>query len=179
MNHTKTVILSLLVVLSIKVLAVDGTNEYQLKAAYLERFCRFIEWEARKDSEDIFRIAIVGNIHSQSHFIEFFNKNKIQGISVMVYQYESNRLSKPPHIIYYESAPDSTLYAQISEDLKAYPTILTIGNDLEMLSHHPIITFNLVDNYLTFLIDHSEVEKSTLSISSFLLEMAQSVDRKD
>ena len=146
-------------------------SEYQLKAAFIERFCRFIQWENHKAQS--FEIAIVGNSSALPYFEEYLKGRTIHNKPININPYNST--NPTPHIIFFEQSNDS-IYQFIMSDLNQYKGhILTIGNSKDMANTGVLISFYLQDDKINFIINTSAVERTSLSFSSFLLEVAELV----
>ena len=59
-------------------------SEYEYKAAFMERFTRFIEWPGLGESE-VFKIAVIGESPFNSSLDELFNGTIIKNKKVEIW----------------------------------------------------------------------------------------------
>ncbi len=154
--------------------------EYQLKAEFLERFTRFIEWPADSrvaDPATPFVIAVIGRNPFGAYLDALSAGRRIKGKPVVV------RLLSGP-----EQAADCDLlfiaggeHARLKEILArtAGKPILTVGDGEEYA--HSGVLFNFADpgDQVAFEISEPAVRKSGLTVSSRLLRLARRVDGED
>lgn len=88
----RTTILVLLLITSFNLTVKGQSMEYTLKAAFIERFTRFVEWpESAKisDTSKVFVIGVIGENPFGSDLNNFFSNQKIKNKTVKI-KYISN-----------------------------------------------------------------------------------------
>jgi hypothetical protein len=154
---------------------VFAQSEYQVKAAYLYNFLKFIEWppEAFKSESAPFVVGIMGD-NSFSETIE----QTIKGKSIKGRQLEVKRLKwgqglRICHILYVSSYEQRHL-AQILQITKG-ASILTIGEMDQFTEQGGIINLTMEENKVYFEINLGAAEQSQIKISSKLLALAKNI----
>ena len=155
--------------------ATQQSLEYQVKAAFILNFTRFIEWpaEAFADSAAPFTICI-------------FGKNPFGGALEDVVEGESvgSRKLAIRHISQAPAARECQIVfaGQGEKDLQPLlgslaPGVLTVGEGDSFLRQGGIIAFVIDNRRVRFDISQSAAERAALRLSSKLLSVARSVAR--
>jgi len=161
------------------VLSADGfarqVSEYQVKAAFLLNFAKFIQWPASafSDANSPFTICTLGKDPFGSALDEI-----VQGESVMGRAVAVRRFSQPPpartcQVVFFE--------ADFKEQSKALASLgqgtLTVGEGGEFIRDGGMIAFVIEERRVRFLISPVPAQRAGLTISSRLLGVALSVVR--
>ena len=103
----------------------QGTPEYQVKAAYLYGFGRFVEWPATAPAAagDTFVVCVLGDDPFE-HWLD----NVAAGAVMKLKPVAIRRIARPE-----ESASCHTLFISASEDVR-------MGRIIEALEHRPVLT---------------------------------------
>lgn len=80
--------------------ASNQVDEVTLKAIYVERFTRFIEWPSGLNNEEFFRIQVVGDPLLAQQFRDIFQRLQIKNRDILVYADDVYNLGFSPHLIY-------------------------------------------------------------------------------
>ena len=148
------------------------TLEYQIKAAFLLNFTRFIEWPAPNtaDAAAPFSICIAGD--------DPFGPALNQIV-------EGETVGSRPIVIrrIHAEAPSSCAILYVSKDEKniagiiavAGPGTLTVGEGDAFLDQGGMIAFVLENRRVRFNIDQTAARKAGLKLSSRLLSVARSI----
>jgi hypothetical protein len=154
---------------------VFAQSEYQVKAAYLYNFLKYIEWppEAFESESAPFVVGLMGN-NSFNEAIE----QAIKGKSIKGRQLEIKRLKwgqslRICHILYISSYEQRHL-PQILQSIKG-ASILTIGEMDQFTELGGIINLMMEENRVLFEINLSVAEQSQIKISSRLLALAKNI----
>ncbi len=153
--------------------AVEPQNlEYQIKAAFLLNFTRFIEWPAPNpaDAAAPFGICILGD--------DPFGPALNQIV-------EGETVGSRPIVIrrIHAEAPGSCAILYVSKDEKniagiiaaAGPGVLTVGEGDPFLDQGGMIAFVVENRRVRFNIDQTAARKAGLKLSSRLLSVARSI----
>ena len=150
-------------------------DEYKLKAAFIERFTRFIEWpsDEKKHEKDDFVITVYGKNPFGGELKSLFSKVKIKNTRVKIYFANSLRDIKDTDILYIaEDKKDET--NKIIEKFQNKP-VLIIG-DSPGMAHKGIHINMFIDNKkINFEINEKAFEKTGLKIDYHLLQYGRVV----
>jgi hypothetical protein len=155
------------------------SREYQLKAAFLLNFARFVEWPEKSflttDSPII--IGILGNSPFDTYLEEIISDEKIKEHPVIVHYYKSTEEIKICHILFI-NLTETKLQKQALTYLKGR-SILTVSDASQFLKSGGIIKFFTRDNKIKLQINLEATKTSNLVISSRLLKLAEIFNQKE
>ncbi len=152
----------------------DISREYELKAAYLLNFARFIYWpqNAFEDDPDTFYICVYGinpfgdNLDRMSD--KKINKKHVKFVYVADFKYAENC-----HIVYIGQSDKSEYLSLI--DTYSRKTVLTVS-DIEGFSESGgMIGFVRVKNKMKFEINVHKSTESGIKYRSQLLKVAETL----
>ena len=150
--------------------------EYTLKAVYIEKFTRFIEWPDScnmDDKEKPFIIATLGETPFKKSLNNIFSIQKIYEKPVKIIHLNSPKPGEKCHILFI-SGEMQDIVESITDELGDKP-VLTIGDTPGYCKKGVLINFFIEDDKLYFAINEESVEKSPLDFSFYLLNMAKIV----
>jgi hypothetical protein len=152
-------------------------TEYQVKAAYLYNFGKFVDWSAANEAvkRESFQICVLGQDPFGPSLDAALAKQSIDGKSVM-----ARRLTKPQ-----DALGCRVLFISSSEDrqLKGIFTVLdgagvlTVSDIPQFSQRGGMIEFTLEGNKVRFEVNLTSAEAAGLSLSSELLKVAVAVRR--
>jgi len=152
--------------------------EYEVKAAYLYNFGRFVEWPAKvaSDKSDSFRICVLGQDPFGRILDEALSGETIDGKHVV-----AKRITKP-----LEAVDCRILFISSSEEKRLNDTlmaidkagVLTVSDMPEFLQRGGMIQFVLDSNRVRFEINLTAAENASLTLSSELLKVAKAVRKR-
>jgi hypothetical protein len=150
-------------------------SEYQVKAAYLYNFAKFVEWPGRDFANPTAPITLcVLNDQAFGSELNRIVKDKtIAGHPVSVVPVQTTEQSRSCHILFINSAQD-TQARHIIEVLRN-TSVLTVGETKGFVENGGIINFVLQDERVQFQVNHKAAKQAGLSISSRLLAVAKFV----
>lgn len=167
------------------------SKEYQIKAAFLYNFIKFVDWPANiADSNEI----IIGVISKEPlvNLFEPLKDKKVKNKNVIIRQYPSfdeiqklgtqNKTAmneqiesiKKCHLLFI-CASEADNLSKILDEIKD-KNILTVGEMEDFLTYGGIINF-VVDEKVRFEINLESSDKAKLKISSQLLQLAKKVTK--
>jgi hypothetical protein len=149
------------------------SKEYQVKAAFLLNFTRFIEWPPSSFPSDQapIIIGILGVNPFGSYLNEIVTDEKIGTHPLIVQQYKSINDLKSCHILFINKLETEYL-AQVAGILKG-KDILTVSDAPDFLRQGGMILFFTRNNKIQFQINLDAVKATKLDISSKLLRLAE------
>ncbi len=145
-------------------------DEYRLKAVFIERFSRFISWSEEDTLPDTIRLGIAGSSIAVHDLTNYYSDKKIQNRSVDILSITDLSQISDINILFVVDGSSWT-----AQELCDYSekSILIIGDEAEMIEEGAVISFKLKKKKLRFVISLKNAEKRKLSISSYLLEIAE------
>lgn len=149
-------------------------TEYQVKAAYLVGFARFVAWPPETKA-DPFVIGVLGD-DPFGPYLDFAVKGKSLNGKRMVVQRlgRGDKLTRC-HVLFIASS-EATRMSQIGSDLKGHP-VLTVSDFKGFVDQGGMIGLILKDTQVRFQVNLQSVTASRMTISSRLLALAVSVKR--
>jgi len=155
--------------------AADERLEYQVKAAFLLNFTKFIEWPASAfDTPDSpIVICILGDDPFGKTLDQIVAGEVVAGRKIVV-----QRIKHLPPI---KSCQELFVYRQEKEVLKTLPAVgpgvLTIGEGESFVRDGGMIAFVLENRRVRFGINEAAAASAGLKLSSKLLSVAKSVEK--
>ncbi|MDY6989879.1 MAG: YfiR family protein [Thermodesulfobacteriota bacterium] len=153
------------------------SREYQVKAAFLYNFVKFVEWPAKAFSDD--QSAIIVAIVGDDPFgtaIETIKDKKAKGKSLVINSFAKIEDVDNCHILFISRSKERHL-----DSILAYVRdrhVLTIGDMEDFAQRGGIIHFVTSGNRIGFKINMDAAERAGLKISSRLLKLADIVRDK-
>ena len=152
-------------------------DEYTVKAVFLERFTRFIEWPPDRKVDDIskpFVIAVIGKNPFGSKLDNIYSKRKIRDKKVkIIYISRVNQIAGS-HILFIPESEKKRLQSIISYSKEKH--VLTIGDSNGFAEKGVLFNFYTASNQIKFEINEKAVRGSGLSINYLLLNVARIVE---
>lgn len=162
-------VITILLFLTISSLG-QNVDEYRLKAVFIERFSRFITWSEEKASSDTITFGVTGSSIAVQDLTKYYSEKKLQNRPVVILPIIKLSQISDVDILF---VTDGSLWSV--QELSDYSdkSILIIGDEPEMIEEGAVISFKLKKKKLRFVISLKNAEKRKLSISSYLLEIAE------
>lgn len=152
-------------------------REYQIKAEFLERFTRFIEWPADpavSNPSNQFILCIIGKDPFGPYLTELATAVKIQNKQILLRNIDSTKEIEPCNLLFISNSEKLNL-PYILNHTRAKP-ILTVGDSPGFGERGVLINFYQADAFIRFEINRSAVEQSRLRFSSRLLKLGRLID---
>jgi hypothetical protein len=154
----------------------SNPTEYEVKAAYLYNFGRFVEWPAKfSAASEFFSICVLGQDPFGSTFDATIAGESINGKKVVV-----TRITKPQdaascRILFISSSEESRLREILATLDKI--SVLTVSDISQFTRRGGMIQFVMEANRVRFEVNLTTAEHAGLTLSSQLLKVAISVRR--
>lgn len=162
-----------MIILTSTVIADHKALESQVKAAFLERFTRFVTYPERTNIYNIdepFQIILLGENSFGKTLEEVYRKQKILNKPVSIkYAKKLSELDSANLVFISQS------YSGKLEDVINYladKPILTVSDTKGYCERGVMINLLILDNNLSFEINEKTVSKSSLKMSHLLLQKA-------
>ena len=167
----------MLLTASVAQAAEPAVEEYQVKAAFLFNFAKFIEWPASafQSADEPICICVFGKNPFGPALEDAVRGNTVGGRGFVVREVSSARQAAPCHILFVESSKQKQV-RQLCEELKEF-SILTVGDTEGFTANGGVINFKLKDARVRFEIAVDAAERAKLRISSKLLSLAETTKK--
>jgi len=146
-------------------------REYQIKAAFIYNFIKFIEWPNQK-AFDTFNICILGK-DPFGEAIDILKGKRVKGWKIKILRMNSLEKAESCQVIFISPSEASSL-KEILSFFKNKP-ILTISEIPGFIEKGGIINFIIINNKIRFEINDKVAREGGLKISSKLLRLARKV----
>lgn len=149
--------------------------EYQVKAAYILNFTKFIDWqpEAFSQPDSPIEICILGGNPFRKALDQTVAGETVHGRKVTVRQINEVPASKSCQALFIGKTEKDVV--KILTSLP--PGILTIGETQTFIKDGGVIAFVIENRHVRFLIRQAVAESAGLKISSRLLNVAKAVEK--
>ena len=147
-------------------------SEYQLKAAFLYNFAKFVEWpsEALPQNNSPFVIGILGENPFADDLKKTVAGKKVSDHPIDVVPFSTAAEATNCHILFISSS-EKTRLAEIFKSLQGVP-ILTVGETEQFTEAGGMVNFVREANKIRFQINDNTAKVARLKISSKLLSLA-------
>jgi hypothetical protein len=171
-----SLILLLVLLLQIRVLQAQPSQEYTIKAVFLYNFTQFVEWPESAFAEETspLIIGILGKDPFGSSLDETVHGESVKNHPLVVKRFKTAAEITRCHILYININEKAQLKS-ILESLKV-KNILTVGDVSNFASNGGMICFFTEKNKTRIRINIEAVKNSELTISSKLLRLADLVE---
>ncbi len=156
-----------------------GPREYQIKAAFLYNFAKFIEWppEAFPSPNAAINLCVLGEDPFGDDLEQTIQGKLINGRAVVVQRFKGMQGLDGCHVLFVSMSEQQHL-AQILESLKGR-SVLTVGETERFAAVGGMINFTMQDNKVRFEINVDVTQRAGLKLSSQLLKLATIVRDSD
>jgi hypothetical protein len=155
----------------------DAYTEYTMKAIFLERFTRFVEWPPRAEIDDTskpFIIAVIGNNPFGPKLDNIYSTQKIRNKKVKIIYASNVDEIAGCHLLFISKSEEKRLDKIIS--LTRDKPILTVSAAKGFAEKGVLINFYILNGLIRFEINETAVRESGLSTSYLLLKTARIVN---
>ena len=155
-------------------------NEYEVKAAFLEKFTRFIEWPKEVHLEDLnkpFIIAVIGENPFSSILNNMYAKLKIKNKKVEIRYISTVEEITDCNILFISESEKARIKHIISHTEKK--PILTISDEKNFSKKGILITLYVKSSHISFEVNSNAVHNAGLYMSSLLLNLSKAISKED
>jgi hypothetical protein len=159
---------------SLRAIEASPPSEYQIKAAFLLNFTKFIEWPASEGAGSPFSICVMGDDPFGPVLDQLVEGETVGGrkIAVRRIRAEGNADAQGSCAILYVSKQEQSVQTVLAGVGQG---VLTVGEGDSFLDGGGMIAFILENRRVRFNIDQGAAQKAGLKLSSRLLGVARSV----
>ncbi len=148
-------------------------DEYQIKAAFLYNFAKFIQWpeQSQTDPETPFTFCFLSKKFMPQLSADLEN-HTIGGHDITVQHLQTwKNVSKQCQVVFIHRSMESEA-KNVIKLLRGHP-VLTVGDEIELASKGGVINFNKTNNKIRFEVNIDAAQSQGLKISSEMLKLAQ------
>jgi hypothetical protein len=152
-------------------------EESTLKAVYIEKFTRFVEWPKESEIDDTskpFVIGIIGEDSFEPTLRKIFSTRKIRDKNVVIRRISGVDEIGDCHLLFISNISKEKLQ-KVLASIKGRP-ILTISDTESFAMSGVLINFYVSNDRLRFEINEAAVRKSNLTFSYRLMQIATIVN---
>jgi hypothetical protein len=152
----------------------EAPQEYQIKAAFLYNFAKFVEWPAVafRDAQSPLLVCVLGK-DPFGEALDSLRDKTVEGRKIQVRRIARIEDAEGCHILFVSSSEREDL----SRILKAVwgKSILTVGDMKGFTQAGGIINLTMTEGKISFEINTAAAERASLKISSKLLKLGRVV----
>lgn len=155
-------------------------SEYEYKAAFIERFTRFVEWPSEIENNnfnDTFKIAVLGKNPFNTSLNELFAELKIKGQSVEIIYTDKTNDVLDANLVFISSSENKRIKESL--EIISKEPILIVSDSKGFCERGTHINMFEDGNYIRYEINDSAIVNSGLRVSSLLLASAKIVETND
>lgn len=162
---------ALIIALPAVLLAWAGADlEFQVKAAFLHNFAKFVEWPKASTERGQFCVGLMGPDPFGETIDEMVKGRTVNGKPIIIRRVSNMPDAKLCQILFINMS-DRPLLAEVLKNLSA--GTLTIGQTAEFLEAGGMINFIIEDKKVRFEVNAEAARKAGLRIHAQLLKLAR------
>jgi len=154
----------------------QSVDEYQVKAAFLYNFAKFVEWPPHKGPDDSFVICVLGRSPFGPLLEQAVRGKQIEGRALIVREISEVRDASGCQILYVPASENKRIPA-ILDKLKT-DAVLTVGETQTFAADGGVINLKVEGGKVHLEVNMCAAERVKLHISSKLLSLATIVKDK-
>lgn len=153
----------------------QSLSDYQVKAAYIYNFAKFVQWpqSAFSGAAAPIRFCILNDHAFEQELNQIVKGKAIAGHAVDVIQVQDGEQARACHVLFVNSAHGRQM-RQIVDALHQ-ASVLTVGETEDFIEEGGIITFVVLEERVQFEVNHRAAHDAGLYISARLLGVAKRV----
>ena len=153
----------------------SAVSDYQVKAAYLYNFAKFVEWPSDQfgSQSAAFRFCVLDDDSFEAALNQIVKDKTVAGRSIQIVHVHSPEQSRNCHILFVNSSHRND-WQQLIKTLHD-TSVLTVGEAKGFVEQGGMIDFILQDNHVHFEVNHRAAADAGLHISARLLSVAKRV----
>lgn len=154
------------------------SKEYQIKAAFLYNFTKFIEWPGRcfSNTSDAIVIGVLGPAEFGAELEKIVKDRKVNGRGIIVKSVGATEEVGAVHVLFV-SAADGARFEEFWPLIESRP-ILAIGESPLFTQTGGTINFVLEQDKVNFEINMDSAERAGLRVSAHLQKLAKVIRKR-
>lgn len=160
---------------SLSIHAQEAPTEYQVKAAYLFNFLKFVAWpgDPLADTHGRWVIGIVGENPFGDELTQIVAGKTVQGHELLVRRFQPGEDLHACHVLFISASEKKRLPSVLAA--LSGSTVLTVGDMDHFIESGGMIQFVMEEERVRFAIDVRASSQARLKVSSKLLSLARTV----
>ena len=156
-------------------LRADAAKEYEVKAAFLYNFTKFVEWPASRfaDANSPIVVAVLGRNPFGEALEKIVQGRKVNGHAIVVTTVESTADLAQAHVVFVAAGEEPRIDPE-----QTAAGLLTVGETEAFAARGGMIVFRMHQDKVRFEINVDAAERHRLKISAQLQKLATAVRRK-
>lgn len=152
----------------------QALREYQIKAAFLYNFLKFVDWpsQALPETSDAITICVFGD-DPFGEALDFIKDKMVRGRRLAIRRLGPVTNLEACHVLFIGASEEARV-PQVMQSLRG-SSVLTVGEMERFAEAGGIINFVLEKNKVRFEINLNSAERAGLKLSSQLLSLAKVV----
>ena len=153
-----------------------GVGEYQVKAAFLYHFAKFVEWPAAANKSQAVGVCVLGNDPFGPALDFLFEDKTLREKRFAVRRVASASEAQSCHLLFVATT-DADEMRKVLQALSHFP-VLTVGDSKEFSAAGGMIYLFVEESKIRFDINLAAARQARISISAQLLRLARTVEGK-
>jgi hypothetical protein len=149
----------------------QAVEEYELKAAFLFNFTKFIEWPPASLSNGAFIIGVFGDDPFGSAIDDVIRGKNVNGHQIQIRRLKEPAEARDCHMVFVSST-DSKKIKELLDATNLSP-VLIVGESREFLNQGGTIRFSMDGNRVVIVINNAAAAAKGLKVSAKLLSLAK------
>jgi hypothetical protein len=160
---------------SLSLHAQEAPTEYQVKAAYLFNFLKFVEWpgDPLVDTNGRWVIGVVGDNPFGDNLTQIVSGKTVQGHELLVRRFQPGEDLHACHVLFISASEKKRLPSMLAA--LSSSSVLTVGDMDHFIESGGMIQFVMEEKRVRFAIDVGASSQARLKVSSKLLSLARTV----
>ena len=156
----------------------DVSREFQLKAAFLYNFTKFVQWPETQfqGPTSPLVLGVIGQSPVTTELETLVKNRKVGNRALVVQKVSTHEEADNVHLLFVPAGEELRAEKWL-QSLSRSP-LLTVGESPKFEKAGGIINFVLEDDKLCFNINEVTAEKAGLKLSAQLLKLAKSVEKR-
>jgi hypothetical protein len=149
-----------------------GMDEYEVKAAFLYNFIKFVQWPPSEQRSGAIRIGVLGHVPRLTGALSTMARGRpANGSPIVVKEMSPSDDPREFHIVFIADS-EASRSAPLLERARG-AGVLTVGESPDFLKHGGIARFFVESNRVRFQIDSTGAQEEGLKVSSQLLSLGK------
>jgi hypothetical protein len=149
----------------------EGPSEYQVKAAFLYNFVKFVEWPPTVgEQRGPIAMCVIGKDPFGEELVNVVEGKKVNGRPVAIRKINDLAAAASCHVLFV-SASESSRLPEITRAVRVW-SVLTVGEWPTFIERGGIVNFLMEGHRVRFQINAKAADEAGLKISSKLLQLA-------
>jgi hypothetical protein len=156
----------------------DSLKEYELKAAFLYNFTKFIEWPTNRfpDANAPFVVAVAGNSSCTAELEKIAKERKVNGRTLIIRTVTTPDVLREAHLLFIPSSEDKSAKEWLYAAHRC--GALSTGESDAFSRQGGVINFVLEGEKIRFDLNIVQAEAAGLKVSAQLQKLARTVRKK-